>query len=74
MPTMLRLDPPVPMKSPKGECKAFIYIDRGREEFGEWVCYQMETGEVWTWLDPQVRVWECLTDGRKNVSKIKWKG
>lgn len=69
--TIIRLNPPVPLTTPKGDGKAYLYIDRGREEYGEWVCFINETGESWTYLDPDVRLWEVATDGRNSTSAIR---
>lgn len=68
MTTIHRLDPPIPMTTPKGDAKAVLYVDRGVDNFGEWVTFVLATGECWTWLDKDVRLWACETEGRRAVT------
>ena len=55
---MLRLDPPIPLDTPKGHSLAHIVIDYGAECDLLWVCFQDDTGEVWTWSNREVRAQE----------------
>jgi hypothetical protein len=50
-----RLSPRLPLKTPLGEGKAHLYIDGGRDEYGEWVCFLNKDGTSWTFIDPDVR-------------------
>jgi hypothetical protein len=68
---ILRLDPPIPLKTPLGEAKAHMYIDRGRDEFGEWVCFLGRDGTSWTFIDPDVRLTATPTDNRFEVAKFR---
>ena len=52
---ILQLSPTLPMITPKGKALAHFVIDYGEENHLMWVCVQ-ETGEIWTWANPEVRV------------------
>ncbi len=56
--TMLRLDPPIPLDTPKGHALAHVLIDYGAECDLLWVCFQNETGEIWAWNNTEVRAQE----------------
>lgn len=66
-----RLEPPIPLKTPLGAAKAYMYIDRGREEFGEWVCFLSSDGTSWTFIDPDIRLWDVPTDHRFEVAPFR---
>ena len=66
-----RLDPPLPLRTPLGEAKAHLYIDRGRDEYGEWVCFLSKCGTSWTFIDPDVRLCPTPTDNRFEVAKFR---
>lgn len=59
--TILQLNPPVPMHSPKGEGLAWFLIDHGVEYNLLWVVCQNDTGEIWVWDNKKVR-------GDKNIT------
>lgn len=59
-----RIDPPIPLVSPKGNCLAHFLIDYGVETDLMWVCFQEETGECWTWGNPEIRAQKNITIGR----------
>ena len=61
---MLQLDPPVPMKTPKGKGYANFLVDRGIEFDNEWVVF-LENGEIWSFLNHEVRLEKNYTYGRK---------
>jgi hypothetical protein len=56
--TMLRLDPPLPMDTPKGHALAHVLIDYGAECDLIWVCFQDGSGEIWAWSNREVRAQE----------------
>lgn len=65
---ILRLTPPIPMKSPKGRCLAHFLIDEGPETDLKWVVFQDDTGECWTWRNPDIRAQKNITEGREEIS------
>jgi hypothetical protein len=67
---MLQLDPPIPLMTPKGEGLAHFIIDYGLEFDLLWVCFQRDTGECWTWANPDIRAVKNITFDRKNVAPL----
>jgi len=65
-----RLDPPMPIMTPKGRALAHFIIDYGPEHDLMWVCFQDDTGESWTWENAHIRARVNQTLGRKNISDI----
>jgi hypothetical protein len=53
---ILRLDPTVPLDTPKGPAAAHFLIDYSEQHHLLWVCFTDETGECWTWPNPAVRL------------------
>jgi len=66
--SVIQLNPPVPLMTPKGEALAHFVIDYGPEFDLLWVCFQDETGECWTWSNPDVRGPKNTTMHRPNIS------
>lgn len=64
-----RIDPPLPLQTPKGKAMAHFLIDYGFEHDLYWVCFQDETGECWTWSNKDVRGQNNITAGRINIPK-----
>lgn len=64
---MLQLNPPVPLETPRGKALAHFLIDYGPEYHLLWVCFQDETGECWTWPNPEVRAQANPSMGRRQV-------
>lgn len=60
---ILQLNPPLPVETPKGKGLAHFLIDPGLEHHLEWVVFQ-QTGEIWTWENPEVRAQPNITIGR----------
>jgi hypothetical protein len=69
-----RLDPPIPLNTPLGLAKAFMYIDRGRDTHGEWVCFLNKDGTSWTFIDPDVRLESTPTDNRFQTAPFRNQG
>lgn len=61
-----RLDPPIPLKTPKGNGNAHLVIDYGTEFSLIWVTFIDETGECWSFRNEEVRLQKNLTFGRVN--------
>lgn len=59
-----RIDPPIPLKTPKGKALAHFIIDYGIEHDLMWICFQNDTGECWSWRNKDIRADENITIGR----------
>ncbi len=66
--SLVQLNPPIPLTTPKGEALAHVLIDYGAEFDLLWVCFQQDTGECWTWNNRHVRSPKNITMDRTNVS------
>lgn len=60
---LLQLNPPLPLTTPKGRGLAHLVIDYGPEHNLLWVVFQ-DSGEVWTFGNPEVRAEPNITMGR----------
>ena len=67
---ILQLNPPIPVITPKGEGIAHFLIDYGIEDNLYWVVFIHETGECWTYDNPQIRACKNITLGRLDHPKI----
>jgi hypothetical protein len=67
--TVTRIDPPLPLFTPKGTAMAHFLIDYGFEHHLMWVCFQDETGECWTWNNTEIRLQPNISAGRKPDKK-----
>jgi hypothetical protein len=61
---MLQLNPPIPVKTPKGSAMAEVLIDYGPEYDLVWVCFEAD-GQCWSWRNQDIRAESNLTFGRK---------
>lgn len=61
---MLQLDPPVPLATPRGKGLAHVLVDYGPEYDLCWVVFLDETGECWTFRNPEIRALANVTFGR----------
>jgi hypothetical protein len=59
-----QLNPPLPLSTPKGDGLAHFVIDYGAEFHLIWVVFQDDTGECWSWPNPEVRAVKNVTMGR----------
>lgn len=66
--TILQLNPPLPIITPKGKALAHFLIDEGIEHHLKWVCFCDVTGECWTFSNPDIRAQSNITYGRKRIS------
>lgn len=64
-----RLDPPIPLETPKGKALAHFLIDYGYEHDLYWICFQDDTGECWTWNNKNIRAQKNITANRINTPK-----
>lgn len=62
--SLLQLDPPIPLITPRGPALAHVLIDVGLEFDLQWVCFINATGECWTYRNPDVRMAGNETMGR----------
>lgn len=60
---MLRLNPPIPLDTPKGKGWAHILINPSQEHSLEWVVFIDATGECWTFENQDVRLQKNITMG-----------
>lgn len=69
---VLQLHPPLPLLTPKGAGYAHFIIDAGQEHHIRWVVFIDDTGESWTFENPDIRLDHNLTFGRP-PKEIKWR-
>jgi len=67
---IIQLDPPIPLETPKGSGVAHFLIDYSCEHDIVWVVFLDETGECWSFRNPEIRAQTNITFGRTNISKI----
>lgn len=61
---MLQLNPPLPLLTPKGKGYAHFVIDYSQEHHLFWVVFLDDSGECWTFPNPEVRLQGNPTMGR----------
>jgi hypothetical protein len=74
MQTMLQLNPPIPLSTPKGEGIAVMVIDYGIDHDLWWtvmISRGEHAGEIWTYANPEVRGVENITLGRPDSATLK---
>jgi len=64
---ILQLNPPVPLITPKGTGLAHVVIDYGVEFDLVWVTFIDETGECWSFRNPEIRAQKNITFGRTTI-------
>lgn len=62
--SVTQLDPPLPVDTPKGKGLAHLVIDYGPEYNIMWTVFIDETGECWTFGNPEIRAQKNITLGR----------
>jgi hypothetical protein len=60
-----QLNPPLPLKTVKGTGWAHFVIDYGPEAALLWVVFMDEDGACWTVPNPEVRMYQNWTMGRR---------
>jgi hypothetical protein len=68
--TIFRLDPPIPVQTPKGSGIAHLVIDYGIEEHLYWVVFLDISGQCWTFGNPEIRACMNITLGRVSVDSV----
>lgn len=61
---VIRIDPPLRLATPRGMSWAHFLVDYGLETDFLWVCFLDDTGECWSFPNPQVRAGWNYTAGR----------
>ena len=61
---ILRLDPPIPLTTPKGNGLAYFLTDYGIDYNNIWTVAIDKTGEWWGFDNTQVRAVKNITMGR----------
>jgi hypothetical protein len=59
--SIIQLNPPLPLSTPKGNGLCHFLIDYGPESYLYWVVFIDETGECWTYANPEIKA-------QKNIS------
>lgn len=62
--TIIQLNPPLPILTPKGKGLAWLVVDYGCEHHLMWTVAINETGEIWTYPNTEVRAEKNITMGR----------
>lgn len=68
--SIIRIDPPLPLETPKGRGMAHFVIDYGTEYHLLWVVFVDATGECWSLPNPEVRMGQNWTMGRRDHEKV----
>jgi hypothetical protein len=68
--SVIRLDPPIPLITPKGSAQAMFMIDYSTEHSLYWVCFIDETNECWTFPNEKIRACKNITMGRELDNKV----
>ena len=53
---LIELQQPLPLDTPKGKAQAHFLIDYGTEHHLIWVCFLKESGECWSFANPEIRL------------------
>ena len=62
---LVQLNPPLPLKTPKGDGLAHFVIDYGPESDLLWVVFMDADGACWTVPNPEIRMSANWTMGRR---------
>lgn len=62
--SIVQLNPQLPIVCPKGEGYAIALIDYSQDHDLLWVIAINETGEIWTYPNPEVRAVKNISMGR----------
>ena len=61
---IIQLNPPIPLKTPKGCALCHVLIDYGIEHDLHWVCFIDDTYECWTFSNKDILACKNITYGR----------
>jgi hypothetical protein len=67
---ILQLNPPIPLNTPKGPGLAWLITDMGAEHHHLWTVAINETGEIWTFSNPEIRAQNNITMGREYKTSL----
>ena len=67
---MHQLNPPIPLRTPKGDGFAHFVTNDGPEHDLYWTVIMDETGEIWTFNNRFVRAQKNITLGRFKPTEI----
>ena len=59
-----QLNPTIPLTTPKGDGYAILLLDYSQEHNLIWVVALDESGEIWSFQNPEVRMVKNVTMGR----------
>lgn len=68
--TIKQLNPPLPLKTPRGDGLAHFLIDYGPDYDLMWTVFLDQSGECWTFPNPQIRAVKNETLNRHVISDI----
>ncbi len=68
--TLVRIDPPIPLQTPRGLAYAHFLDDCGDERDAMWVCFCGD-GQIWWFPNPQVRACRNFSLGRTATEEMK---
>jgi len=66
----IQLNPTIPLITPKGSALAIFVKEDGPEHHLIWTVIQDDTGEIWSFENPQVRATKNITYNRPNITSI----
>ena len=61
---MIQINPPLPLDTPKGKGYAHFVIDYSQEHHLIWVVFLDDSGECWSFQNPEIRLQNNFTMGR----------
>ncbi len=69
---MIQLNPPIPLSTPRGNGLAHFVIDYGPEHNLIWTVFLDDSGECWSFSNPEIRAQKNITMGRltKDIKKM----
>jgi hypothetical protein len=59
-----QLNPPIPVRTPRGKGFAQMLIDYGIDYDFIWVVFQDDDGQCWSWRNQDIRAQSNITIGR----------
>lgn len=58
------LKSPIPMNTPRGSAYAYFLVDYHLDHHFYWICFLNDTGECWTFANPDIRIQNNSTINR----------
>lgn len=62
---LVQLNPPIPLDTPKGKGYAYFLLDYSQDHDLCWVTFLDDSGECWTFRNPEIRIQSNITLGRR---------